>query len=119
MYEREQRRKGQLTLDYQDLNRKLNKLRPLLSSAEERRFNRCVQDISAAFGAILIHARHEYPDQLDVPRGWQKFWRDLDNALKGASQYISTLPVEDENPGRSGGSTGPRTDTFFTDRGCA
>src|SRR5690348_15468251 len=83
LYAREMHDKGQLELDYQSLNEKLQDFRAALPSAERAKFDGCIQEITAAFGGMIIHSEYHYDDQRDVMRGWQETWRQLDNALKG------------------------------------
>jgi hypothetical protein len=119
LYAREMQRQGQLELDFQQLNKKLQDVRDILPTAKRPKFDACVKDITVAFGGMIIHAAFPYSDQRDVMRGWQEVWPQLDNSLKGVKIVLATLSAESKRPGRSGGSGGSRVDLFNIDRGCA
>jgi hypothetical protein len=87
--------------------------------AEQIKFDGCAQEITAAFGGIIIHAGYDYTDQRNVMRGWLEAWRQLDNALKGINLFLKTVSTDKKKRGRPGGSGGQRVDLFNNDRGCA
>jgi hypothetical protein len=118
-YSREMQQKGQLDLDYQNLNKRLQDLRAVLPPSRHAEFDGCVKEVKMAFGAMIIHAGFSYENQLDVMRGWPEAWAKLDSALKGMNFFLGTLAAQKERPSRSGGSGGPRTDLFTIDQSCA
>jgi hypothetical protein len=118
LYAREMQGKGQLELDYQSLNEKLEDFRTVLPAAEQAKFGACVQEVTAAFGGMIIHAEYHYDDQRDVMRGWQEVWRQVDNALKGINFFVGTVSVNKKNPGRPGGAGGKRVDLFNINQDC-
>ena len=112
------KRKGQLDLDYQDLNKKLADFRSFLPTGKRAEFDACVQQIVGAFGEMIIHASFSYDDQLNIMRGWPEVWEKLHNSLKGIDLVLSRMSSE-LPPGISHGSGGPRSDFFMGEQGCA
>jgi hypothetical protein len=119
LYAREQALSGQLETDYARLDSKLQDFIAALSTTEQAKFSASVQEITAAFGGVIIHAGYQYDDQRDVMRGWQEVWRQLDNALKGFIFLLNPVSIGKKKSGQSGGAGGRRADLFDIGQGCA
>jgi hypothetical protein len=116
---RETAERGRLEIDYQSLSGKMHDLSNTLSGAERVNFDACMKEVTAAFGGMIIHAQFNYDNQLDVWRGWQEIWGQLDDAFKGIIQYLQILSTAREIPGRPRGPGGQRMDLFYDEGGCA
>lgn len=83
---------GQLELDWSELNTKCKRLKAALPPSQHAAFDHCFQDVTAAFGTVIIHATETYDNELDRTQGWGKFWRHLDSSIRGMLHYIDQLP---------------------------
>jgi predicted negative regulator of RcsB-dependent stress response len=96
-------RRGQLDLDWNEIDEAFGKLRAALPLSRRAAFDRCVQNVAAAFGAVILHATETYDDELNRIRGWEEFWRELDNGIREMRYYIDGLPPSlrsRQQPGR-------------------